>query len=95
MLLILRLFFVADAAAALIAFWFFFVGLGDGSISSFNMTLWIALLTTVTAITLGGYGLHAKGQRAAAVSVLAILAVPALLAALFFVAVMIMQPRWN
>lgn len=95
MLFFVRLFFVADAAAALLAFWFFFVGLRDGSVSSFNMTMWIALLAGVTAITLGGYGLHARGQRAAAVSVLAILAVPALLAALFFLAIVVMQPRWN
>ena len=43
-MIVFRLFLAIDAAAALVALYFFFIGLGDGSVSSFNIAIWLALL---------------------------------------------------
>ena len=72
---------------------FFFVwGLSNGSVSAFNILLWLALLGGVGVVLGGGLWLSAYGQRRLANGVLyrryrADRAV--------FVSVIILQPRWN
>jgi hypothetical protein len=84
-----------DALAALVVVYFFFIGLADGSVSSFNMGLWLGILAAVAAVLGVGWTLNKKGQRAAANAVLAILAIPTLLYGLFILAVVITQPNWH
>ncbi len=84
-----------DALAALVVVYFFFIGLADGSVSSFNMGLWLGILAAVAAVLGVGRTLNKKGQRAAANAVLAILAIPTLLYGLFILAVVITQPNWH
>ncbi|MGO4682758.1 hypothetical protein [Hyphomicrobium sp. 2TAF46] len=90
-----RLFLAVDAIALLIAGYFFFVGIGDGSVSSFNIVLWLTVLAGIIAIVGTGYRFHTNGQTGLATGVLAILAVPAILAGLFVLSILIAQPRWN
>ncbi|MBS0239813.1 MAG: osmoprotectant transporter permease [Proteobacteria bacterium] len=90
-----RVFLAVDAIALLIAAYFFFVGIGDGSISSFNVTLWLFVLAGIIAILGVGYHFRTQGQTAMANGVLAILAVPTILAGLFVLSILIAQPRWN
>jgi hypothetical protein len=80
---------------ALVVVYFFIVGLADGSVSSFNMSLWLGLLAVVAAVVGGGWILDANGKRGAAIAVLLILAVPGVLYALFILLIVIAQPRWN
>jgi hypothetical protein len=87
--------FGIDAAVALTVFYFFVIGLADGSVSSANMLLWMALLGCVAGVLGGGWALNAKGQRGAACGVLALLSVPGFLFGLVILAVLILQPRWN
>lgn len=87
--------FGIDVVAALVAVFFFIVGLADGSVSSFNMTLWLGLLGGIAGILGGGWALNAKGQRAAAIALLAVLGVPALLFGLFILLIVITQPNWR
>ena len=94
-MILFRILFAIDAVVALVVLYFFFVGLGDGSVSSFNIALWLVLLGGVAAIVGGGWVLNAKGQRRAALGVLSILALPGLLFGLFILAAVILQPRWN
>jgi hypothetical protein len=84
-----------DAIAAAVVVYFFVIGLADGSVSSFNMQLWLGILAAVAAILVGGFLLNAKGQRIAANLVLLILATPAALYGLFMLSIIIFQPRWN
>lgn len=84
-----------DALAALVVFYFFVIGLADGSVSSFNGGLWFVLLAGIAAIIGGGWVLQAKGHRRTAAAVLMILAVPAVVYALFVALIVITQPRWN
>lgn len=90
-----RILFGVDAIVALVAVYFFVVGLADGSVSSFNMELWLAMLGGIAAVLAGGWLLNAKGHRRSAYGVLLILALPALLFAVFMLSVVIFQPRWN
>lgn len=95
MTVFIRILLGIDILAALVVCYFFFVGLADGSVSSFNGGLWFALLAGVGAVIGGGWALQTKGYRRAAAAVLMILAVPAVVYALFIALIVITQPRWN
>lgn len=85
---------VAGLVAAVLVF-FFLVGLGDGSVSSFNAGLWLGVLAGVAAVLFAGTRLRARGHTAAAIAVLGILALPGLLYALFLLLILLTNPRWN
>ena len=90
-----RILFGIDALAAAVVAFFLVCGLSDGSVSAFNILLWLALLGGVGAVLGGGLWLNAYGQRRLANGVLLCLAIPATLIGLFFLSVIILQPRWN
>jgi hypothetical protein len=82
------------ALAAVPFVYFFMVGLGDGTVSSFNIVEWLGILGGFVGV-LGG-SLWLKSQSLIAAIILAlVLAVPALLALLFFLVILITNPRMN
>ena len=93
--MLFRILFAIDAVIAAVILYFFFVGLGDGSVSSFNMGLWLAILGGVAAILFGAWMLNGKGQRAAANVILLLLALPGGLYGFFILLVLILQPNWR
>ncbi|GAB3794875.1 hypothetical protein GCM10028819_09910 [Spirosoma humi] len=68
-----------DAFVALVCIYFFVIGLGDGTVSSFNIALWLVILSGLAAVLLGGYWLFLHQYTVMAKLLLAILAVPSLL----------------
>jgi hypothetical protein len=84
-----------DLLIALVVFYFFVVGLADGSVSSFNITLWLGILAVVGGVLLGGLALRSAGRGRAAAGLLCLLAAPGLVFALFFAVVIVGHPRWN
>ncbi|MEW5838466.1 MAG: osmoprotectant transporter permease [Pseudomonadota bacterium] len=84
-----------DAIVAAIFIYFFIIGLLDGSVSSFNLALWLAILVALAALLLGGYALHAAGKPRIAAALLSLLAVPGILAAMLSLVVIISPPNWN
>lgn len=84
-----------DALITLVALYFFFIGLADGSVSSFNAKIWALLLFGLAVILLGSLGLKSIGQLPWAKVLLSILAIPGLLYVLFILMVIITKPRWN
>ncbi|MFN4255040.1 MAG: osmoprotectant transporter permease [Saprospiraceae bacterium] len=84
-----------DAIVACIALYFFFVGLGDGTVSSFNGGLWSLLLLGLAVILFGSQWLHAHGHPTLAMLLLAVLAVPAFFYLLIIVIAVIGGERWN
>ena len=84
-----------DALIALVVLYFFFIGLVDGSVSSFNAGIWALLLAGLALILLGSLGLKAIGYLQWAKVLLSILAIPGLLYLLFILMVIILKPRWN
>jgi hypothetical protein len=90
-----KILFGMGAVAAAIVVYFFFIGLADGSVSSFNMGMWLGILAALAAILGGGYALRATGWTKLANTVLLILAVPAATYGLFILLVLVTNPRWN
>ena len=84
-----------DALVALVVLYFFIVGLGDGSVSSFNGLLWLGILTGLAAVMGGGWMLKVSGQLKTAKILLSVVAVPAVLFFLFFLLLFLSKPRWN
>ncbi|QMW00358.1 osmoprotectant transporter permease [Spirosoma foliorum] len=72
-----------DAFVALICLYFFFIGLGDGTVSSSNIVLWLVILSGLAVVLLGGYWLSSHQHAVIAKLLLAILAIPSLLYGLF------------
>jgi len=84
-----------DAVVASVVVGFFFVGLGDRSVSSYNIVLWIGLLAAVAVVVGGSLILRSVGQRTLAIALALLLAVPATLFVLLWVVIIVSNPRWN
>lgn len=90
-----RVLFAIDAILGAIVVYFFFTGLADGSVSSFNMTLWLGILAGLALILVGGLWLNNNGHTAAANVLLFTLAIPGAFYAIFILSVLILQPNWH
>jgi len=86
---------VCSGITSLVLLSFFLVGLADGSVSSFNMGLWLALLAIAGLSTGAGYALRARGRFGLAIAALSVTAMPGLLAAVFLLTVLLTDARWN
>jgi hypothetical protein len=93
--MICKLFLVADLIALMTAMTFFAIGLTDGSVGSFNIVIWAALMTFLGGILWIGRRLRSNDRTRLATAVLGIVAIPTLLGGLFMLIVLIAQPRWN
>jgi len=71
--------FAVDSLVFLVLFYFFLIGLSDGTVSSFNIALWLPLVGVPGAVLWGGLRLKAVGRPGAAKGLLALLAVPGVL----------------
>ncbi|MEO8038326.1 MAG: osmoprotectant transporter permease [Betaproteobacteria bacterium] len=94
-IIVYRSFLACSLIVAAIAFVFFAIGLGDGSVSSFNMALWLALLGIVVVVPWAGHALRSRGKARLAIAVLGIVAVPGFLGGLLVLFLLVLQPRWN
>ena len=77
-----------DLVVALVFAYFFVVGLGDGSVDSFNIVLWLAILCVSAAVLGGSLVSKASGRIALAIALVTIVAVPSVLIGLFFLALL-------
>ena len=75
---------VIDVVAALVFIYFFFVGLADGSVSSFNIGLWVLVLCIAGAVVVGGLALRTAGQTLFATVLVMTTAIPCGLMGLYF-----------
>ena len=90
-----RAFFCCTLACTAIAVTYFLIGLADGTVSSFNLGLWLLLLGGLGMVLWTGHLLRRSGRTGAAIAVLALVAVPGLFAGLLVLIVTVTQPRWN
>jgi len=84
-----------DATIAAVFVFFFCWGLMDGTVSSFNILLWLGILAVLGGVLSGSTWLKQSGKPGAAKSLLLALAIPGFLTALFFLILIVAQPRWN
>ena len=84
-----------NALIGVIALVFFFWGLADGSVSSFNIGLWTGLLAALAAVIGGSLWLKSIGYRRLGISLLLLFAVPGLLYATFLAIVILSGESWN
>ena len=94
----LRLFWISlsiDALICAITIIFFFIGLIDGSVSSFNIEIWIVILFVLAAIISGGLWLKTIGYPVFGTIILLVLAVPGLLYGLFIFLFVVSGSSWN
>ena len=93
--MVFRILLGIDVLAAATVVFFFIWGVSDGSVSSFNILLWLALLGGVGGIVGGGLWLNSRGQRRWATKLLLPLAIPTALIFLFFLSMIVLQPDWR
>ena len=84
-----------DALIAAVFVFFFCWGLMDGTVSSFNILLWLGILAVLGGVLSGSTCLKQSGKPGAAKSQLLALAIPGFLTALFFLILIVAQPRWT
>ncbi len=84
-----------DAIVAAVFVYFFLVGLGDGSVSSFNIVLWMVTLGILGGVVGGSLLMRSRGRQVVGTIMLALLAVPSLLMGLFFLVLILSNPDWR
>ncbi len=67
----------------------------DGSVSSFNSTLWLCIVAVAILVPILGHRLRSHGRTGLAIAVLSILAVPGLIFGVFALLLLVMSPHWN
>lgn len=92
---VFRLLLGIDVLAAAVLLVFFVWGLADGSVSSFNIGLWLATLAAPAAVIIAALALRARDHARAASGVLMLVAIPAALSGALFVLLLVLPGRWN
>ncbi len=95
MLILFKTMYGFDVLVALIILYFFFVGIGDGTVSSFNIVLWLVILSALAAILGGSLWLKSHHHIMLAVTTLLIITIPALLFVSYFLIAILGNGRWN
>ena len=86
---------VFNTLMALVPLYFFFVGIGDGTVSSRNIMMWLLILLAVAIVVGGSLLLKSMNQMTLAKGILIVAAIPGILAIIFYGIVIIGKPRWN
>ncbi len=84
-----------DVLICIIVAVFFFLGLVDGTVSSFNIRIWITILAALAFIIAGSFWLKMLGYPGFGTMLLLVLAIPGLLYGLFILLVVITKTSWN
>ena len=84
-----------NAVIGAIALLFFFWGVSDGSVSSFNIGLWTMVLAALAVVIGGSLWLKSRGRRKLGVSLLLVFALPGLLYAAFVIIAIASGASWN
>ena len=84
-----------NAVIGAIVLFFFFWGLADGSVSSFNVGLWTMMLAALAIVIGGSLWIKSRGRRRLGVSLLMVFALPGLLYAAFLIIVIASGESWN
>jgi hypothetical protein len=84
-----------DALIGAIAVVFFLLGLEQGTISSFNVGIWIAIFASLAIIIGGSLGLKEAGRPVLGAILLLALAIPGILSGVVLLLVTVSNTSWN
>lgn len=84
-----------DAGVAAVCLYYFAVGLADGSVTDHNLGLWLLILGGLAGVLGGGAWLHLHGQPEWALRLLLVVAIPAVLAAILLLLLVLSKPNWR
>jgi len=84
-----------DCLISLVVLYFFFIGLLDGSVSSYNMVSWTWLLLGLAVVMLGSLWLKSIKWLTLSKVLLFILTIPGLLYILYILMFVFFKPRFN
>ena len=84
-----------DAVIAVVALYFFFSLAAHGRVASFNILPWLIILAVLAAVVGGSVWLRSAGQRALAIALLLLLAIPGAFYVLFFLLLLIIHPNFH
>jgi FtsH-binding integral membrane protein len=84
-----------DLLIAAVVVTFFLLGLLDGSVSSYNGLLWLAILAGLALVLGGAMALRKMQKTLPALLLLLLLALPGGLFGAFMLLLLITQPNWN
>ena len=87
--------FALNVAVALVAFGFFIIGLADGTVTTFNILIWAAMMGVLFSAPMAGWLLRLRGQRRLATVVLLPLAAVAVLGALAMLVLIVAPPSFR
>lgn len=85
---------ISGLIAAVVCY-FFLIGLADGSVSSFNLGLWVIILLVTASAMVGSFWLYQVGHPLAAISPLLVLLLPGLFLAVLNLAFLLSHGRIN
>ena len=94
-MVLFRILMALNLLVAAVAVFFFLWGLTDGTVSSFNIVLWLGLLAGTLGLPWAGWTLAGRGRVRAANVLLLVLAVPAVFAGIMIAVMIVNPPRWN
>lgn len=89
------IFWGLDALICAIVIVFFLPGLADGSVSSFNTGIWIAIFAALIVILAGSLWLKVVEHPVFGTTLLLALGIPSILYGLFIFMSIVTKSRWN
>ena len=87
--------FAINVAAGLVALAFFIIGLGDGTVTSFNILIWAAMLGVVFSMPWAAWGVRLRGRARLGTLLLLPVALPAVLGGVMILVMIVMQPNFK
>lgn len=94
-MILFTILFCINSIAVLVVLYFFIAGLADGSVSHRNSKHWLFILTAVGIVLFGSLLLQQHGCYKAGIALSLVLAIPALLYALFILVAILSKSKWN
>ena len=94
-MILFKIMWCVDAIASLIILYFFVVGLGDNTVGSRNMGLWMMIVPSITVVMLGSIWLRTHHYNIFANLLLLVIFIPALLFLGYMLVVLLNKGRWN
>jgi ABC-type branched-subunit amino acid transport system permease subunit len=84
-----------DLLGALVAGWFFCIGIMDGSVGADNIGLWLLIMAGLVAVLYGSVSLYRRCKIKPAYLLLAVLALPCLLMLFFIIMLVFSDVHWQ